>query len=102
MEYVRVAANGDVSEGGMKGIEAGGQEILLVRVDGAVYALDAICNHGYAYLEEGELDGHDVVCPLHGGCFDVRTGSATQAPCVDPLRTFPVRVDGDDILVGIE
>ena len=39
--------------------------------------------------------------PYHGGAFEIRTGKAVAAPCTHDLKTFPVRVDGDDVLVGL-
>lgn len=102
MKFVRVAAAQEIAEGGTRGVEVEGQEILLARVQGTVYAVEAICNHGYAYLEEGGLDGFNVVCPLHDGCFDVRTGAATVPPCTDPIKSYPIRIEGEDVLVGID
>ena len=75
-------------------------QILLVNVEGEVHACDDICTHAYASLSEGDLDGAEVQCPLHGAIFNVRTGKVLTPPAVDSLRTFEVRVDGDDILVG--
>jgi len=102
MKFVKVAEEAQIAEGGTRGVEVDGQEILLARVEGKVYAIDAICNHGYAYLEEGGLEGFNVVCPLHDGCFDVRTGAPTVPPCIDPIKTFPIRIEGQDVYVGVD
>jgi naphthalene 1,2-dioxygenase system ferredoxin subunit len=102
MKFVKVAADQEIAEGGMKGVEVEGQEILLARVGGTIYGIEAICNHGYAYLEEGGLEGFNVVCPLHDGCFDIRTGQPTVPPCSEPIRSYPIRIEGADVFVGIE
>jgi nitrite reductase/ring-hydroxylating ferredoxin subunit len=48
---------------------------------------------------EGELDGTIVTCPMHGWEYDVRTGANTINPAAR-LRTYEVRLDGEDVLVG--
>ncbi len=99
-DFVKVAAVSELPPGDMKVVDVGDEQILLVNVDGAVHACDDICSHAYASLSEGDLDGAEVECPLHGAVFNVATGKALTPPAVDALRTFAVRVDGDDILVG--
>ena len=101
-QFVKVATVGEVSPGDMKPVEVGEDQILLCNVDGQVYAIDDICTHSYASLSEGDLDGDEVICPLHGALFSVVTGAVITPPADEPLRTFEVRVDGDDILVGPE
>ena len=102
MRFVRVAAHDEVAEGALKGVEAEGEEILLACVEGRIYAIEGICNHGLAYLEEGHLEGHEVMCPLHHGCFDVRSGAATRTPCTTALKSYPIHIEGRDVLVGVE
>ena len=99
-DFVQVAAVGELPPGDMKAVDVGDEQVLLVNVDGAVHACEDICTHAYASLSEGDLDGNEVQCPLHGAVFNVVTGKALTPPAVDPLRTFAVRVEGDAILVG--
>jgi nitrite reductase/ring-hydroxylating ferredoxin subunit len=54
------------------------------------------------YLEDGELVGFEVFCPLHAGAFDVRTGAPTRLPATVPLACYPIEIEGDDVLVGFE
>lgn len=75
-------------------------EVVLARVAGQLHAFSALCSHQLAYLEEGELVGHEIFCPLHSGSFDIRTGAAVKRPATNPIRIFAVRVQGEDILVG--
>lgn len=99
--YLRVATQHEIPEGQIKGVEVDGKEIVLARVNGEVYGIDGICNHGLAYLADGELDGYDIVCPLHSGCFDIRTGAATRRPCMKPIQSYPIRIEGDDVLIDL-
>lgn len=99
-DFVQVAAVGELPPGDMKVVDVGDDQVLLVNVDGAVHACEDICTHAYASLSDGDLDGNEVQCPLHGAVFNVVTGKALTPPAVDALRTFAVRVEGDAILVG--
>ena len=47
------------------------------------------------------MEGDEIECPLHGGCFSIRTGEATCPPATEPLATYEVRIEGEDILIGI-
>ena len=103
MSWVRVAATGDIGDDAIIGVQAGGREIALYRLDdGVVYATDGICTHGAALLAEGWLEDGCVECPLHAGKFDVRTGKAMCPPLEFDLATFAVREEDGDILIEIE
>ena len=85
----------------MKRIEVGGKRLLLANVAGRFYAVDDTCTHEDASLSMGSLKGELLSCPLHGSRVNVRTGEALEEPAEENLRTYPVRVDGDDVLVGL-
>ncbi len=76
-----------------------GFEILVCNVGGNFYAIEDVCTHDGAPLDQGTLEGKCIVCPRHGATFDVETGEALTLPAVMPVMTFDVRVDGDDLLV---
>ncbi len=73
---IDVAASSALVEGGRLVVEANGQSIALVRVDGQAFAIDNACPHRDGELGRGDLQGHHLYCPLHAWCFDVRTGQA--------------------------
>ena len=100
-DFVRVAATSDLADGEMRQVSAGGTDVLLARVDGRFHACTAFCTHYGAPLATGVLDGTTVVCPWHHAEFDVASGALCQPPALDALRTFPVRVDGDSVMVRV-
>jgi nitrite reductase/ring-hydroxylating ferredoxin subunit len=102
-EFVRIAATGDIPADGMRAFEHEGRRIAVYHVGGAWYATDDICSHEYAHLSEGWLEGEDctVECPLHGSRFDIRTGAALTLPAFQPIAVYAVRLEGEDVLVGI-
>lgn len=101
MGWQKVAQAGDVAEGAVIEVEVGNQQIALYRVDGELFATDNICTHAYACLHEGYLEGHTIECPLHQGIFDIRSGEPLEGPVDEALRTFPIKTEGDDVLIEL-
>ena len=88
----------DLAPGEVRRIEhPDGPAIAVYNVDGAFFATDDNCTHGLSSLAEGTLDGDIIECDAHFGCFNVKTGKATEAPCTIDLRTYAVEVRGDDV-----
>ena len=100
-QWHRVATASAVGKGAMTGARVGEIEVAVYNVDGKFFATENLCTHEYALLTDGLLEGCQVVCPYHQGKFDVRDGKVTEAPPCSPLRTFPVRITGDDIEVQV-
>src|SRR4051812_5770223 len=95
-KWVAVAQRSALDEGAMMGVEIGDLQIALYNVEGEIYATDNVCTHAFAMLTDGFLDGDVIECPLHGGCFKVKTGEGQGAPITDDLKTYPVRIAGED------
>ena len=83
----------------MKRVEVDGIAVLLCNVDGTMYAVEDVCTHDGGPLDQGEIQGSRIMCPRHGAMFDVTTGAVLTPPAVDPLPTYHVRVQGDDVIV---
>ncbi|MFY9716365.1 MAG: Rieske 2Fe-2S domain-containing protein [Thermoplasmata archaeon] len=87
-------------EGSPREVLLGSRSVLLVRVEGAVYAIDGVCPHLGGALGEGRLDGCRLTCPLHEATFDVTTGAVVTDPFglvppeggVAPVESFAMRV----------
>lgn len=91
----------DVPEGKMHALTVDGRELLICRTKEGVYALDNICTHAYARLNEGRLRGSRLICPLHGAAFDVRDGRVLGAPATRPLATHVVNIVDDRIEISV-
>lgn len=101
--WVVAAALDELAERSVTGIEIAGHEIALYRLsDGEVFATSDICTHGHAYLSEGWVTEEDCIeCPLHAGCFDIRTGAGVSPPIDEDVRTYPIRIEDGQVLVRI-
>lgn len=101
-QWIDAAAQDAVPLDDVIGVAVDGRQIALYSVDGDVYATDNICTHGHARLCEGFLEGHEIECPLHQGKFDVCTGQPTCAPATEPLRSYPVKIEGGRVWLAID
>ena len=102
MEFVRVATVGEIEPGRAKRVEVGEEEIAIFNLDGEYYAIGDTCSHEEASLSEGDVFGDCVECPLHGAQFDITTGKNLTLPAVSPVPSYPVKLEGDAILVGTD
>jgi nitrite reductase/ring-hydroxylating ferredoxin subunit len=96
-----VASRAALAEGDVLGVEVRGQAIALYNVEGEIYATDNVCSHAFAFLSDGWLDGDVIECPLHAGRFEVKTGKGLGPPIPCDIRSFPVRVVGDEVQVRV-
>lgn len=78
-----------------------GREIGVFRLDDGVYALRDRCTHGNGRLSEGYVEQGLVECPLHAGCFDIRTGRAARAPVTINARSYRVTVESGAVYVEL-
>lgn len=102
--FQRVANKTDIKEGGLVGVELEGNKIALAMVNGQVFAIDAVCSHKGAPLEEGKLEGYNLTCPWHYAVFDVRNGKVSDRTVWAKNQTsYPVNVDEStgDILINV-
>jgi naphthalene 1,2-dioxygenase ferredoxin component len=100
--WVKAADRSALGDGEVIGVIVEGREIALYEMDGEVYATDDICTHAYAKLSDGWMEKGEIECPLHAGRFDIKTGKATAPPCIDDVKTHPVRVEGNEIQVKLD
>ena len=102
--FKSVANKKDIKEGGLLGVELEGNKIALAMINGQIFAIDAVCSHKGAPLEEGTLEGFNLTCPWHYAVFDVRNGKVSDRTVwAKNQATYPVSVDDStgDILVNV-
>lgn len=100
--YVPVAQTSEIAPGEREIFDVDGYYIAVFNVGGSYYAIEDVCTHDDGPLAEGDLYGFEIECPRHGARFDIRTGAVTRMPAVIPVPWYPVRVEGDEIQVGLE
>ena len=99
---LRACALSDLADDSALRVQLAGRPVCIARSGGEVFAISDVCSHADVALSEGDVsDGH-IECWLHGSMFDLRTGKPTGLPATRPVPTFPVTVEGDDVLVQME
>ena len=101
IEYLEIAPASELPNGERLFIEVEGKSIVVLNIAGQFFAIADICTHDDGPLGDGDLEGYNIVCPRHGGEFDVRTGKAVQLPVVVDVPAYPVQVVDGMVLVGI-
>lgn len=100
MNFIDVCGVGEIAPGRSRPARAGGKDLALFNVEGAIHALENSCPHQGAALAGGKLCGRHVTCPAHGLRFDVTTGAMAAAPTITVAK-FAVKIDGDRVLVDV-
>ena len=100
-EYTVVARLDEIPENGLKTVQVEGQDLVLIKRDGRVFALEDRCSHEEFPLSAGEVTGDQITCALHGARFDLESGAAKGLPAVLPVSTFECRVEGDEVQVKV-
>lgn len=102
MQFHTACALDDLWEGDMLEVDVAGHQILLVwPKDGEPRGYQAICPHQDIPLAEGKFDGRVILCRAHQWTFDSHTGKGIN-PGDCKLAEYPVKIDGDNILVAVE
>ncbi|MGQ0774486.1 MAG: non-heme iron oxygenase ferredoxin subunit [Pseudonocardiales bacterium] len=99
MSATRVCSLTEIKEDEPVGFDVDGVPVVLVRQGEQVYALADVCSHAEIALSEGEVTRQGLECWLHGSCFDLRTGAPSSPPASEPVDTYAVTIDGDDVYV---
>lgn len=92
-DWVEVASVADFPPGSVRSCAVDGVQIAVFNLGGSYYAIEDLCSHEASTLADGKLEGEEIVCPLHGAHFCIRTGAALSPPAYEAVPTFPVRVD---------
>lgn len=99
--WVKVAGVSELSEGQGKTVVAEGKSLALFRHEGKYRALDNTCPHRGGPLGEGHLEDGEVVCPWHAWAFEVTSGKCRVLPGQADVKTYPVKVEGNDVFVDV-
>ena len=99
--WIYVAELAEVQQREVMGVATDGHELALYHHEGQVHATADLCTHGNARLCEGFLIDGEIECPLHQGRFDIRTGAPTCDPVTDPVRRYPVKIEGGRVYVEL-
>jgi 3-phenylpropionate/trans-cinnamate dioxygenase ferredoxin subunit len=101
MAFVRACSLAELAPGTALRVEVEGLDVAIVSADGEIFAIEDECSHAAVALSEGDVEGCEIECWMHGSRFDLRTGKPLGPPATEPVPVFPVQVTGDDVLIDL-
>jgi len=102
MAFRKVAKLSEIEEGKIKSVVANGESIALYKIGGQIFATTNICTHVGCELDQNyAIDGEVVECTCHGSQFNIKSGEVVLPPAIEPLKTFEVSVEGEEVLVDV-
>jgi 3-phenylpropionate/trans-cinnamate dioxygenase ferredoxin subunit len=100
--FQRVCAVADVAPESAISVEVGIDDIAIVNSGGQFYAVIDECSHASVPLSEGDVGDGEIECYMHGSRFDLTTGKPLQLPATEPVETYPVRIEDDQVYVDVD
>ncbi len=102
MSGLRICGIAELPEGTAVRTVVAGEPAVLVRVGERVFAIGDTCSHEEVPLSEGAVDAEEctIECWRHGSLFSLETGDALTLPATAGVPVFPVRIEGDDVVMG--
>ena len=100
-EFIEVASQDELDDGERLFIEVDEIQIVLYKIAGNYFAIGDVCSHDDGPLGDGNVEEFNVTCPRHGAHFDIRTGKALSLPAIVDIQAYPVRVQGNNIEIGL-
>ena len=100
MAKVKVAQKSEIPEGMLKKVMVGKEPVALFNIEGKIFATTNICTHEFCEIDQNyTMHGEDVECTCHGSQYNVKTGENTVPPSAEPLKTYTVSVEGEEVYV---
>lgn len=99
--FISVAPAADIEEKGFRTFDVQGVSVAICHFRGEFFAIENQCSHARSTFDGGRLRGYRIICPMHGGTFDIRDGSAAGAPARKAIRVYPLRVEGGMIEIDL-
>lgn len=100
--WIDACSTDEIDEEDVMRFDHGGKTYAVYHSpDGEFFATDGLCTHENVHLAGGLVMDYVIECPKHNGQFDYRTGEAMRAPVCVNLKTYPVKVEGDRVLIEV-
>ncbi len=101
LEFLEIVPSDQLPEGERLYIDVGSKQIVIFNLAGKLFAIGDVCSHDNGPVGTGEIEENEIICPRHGGRFDIHSGKATSLPAVVDIPAYPVRVVDGMIEIGM-
>ena len=99
-EFVSIPGAKALRDGETLRLEIEGQIIVLAKAGREFHAFQEFCTHRFGPLSEGRIVNGEVECPWHRSCFRMQSGAVGKGPAKEPIKTWPVRIEGETVQIG--
>ena len=100
MAFRMVARVDDLHEQSGTLVTVDGEDIVLFKRGGGVYAINNVCAHQhFSMLHQGSVCDFEVTCPMHGWIYDMRTGDSTTGQ--GKVAAYAVKVVGREVFLEL-
>jgi nitrite reductase/ring-hydroxylating ferredoxin subunit len=99
-DFIEAVNESDLTPGKRIPVEIANRELLLLNIDGKIYAISSVCTHEQQKLVDGLLFDTKLVCSHHFSEFDVRTGKVLSSPAELDLEIFETKIENGKIYVS--
>jgi nitrite reductase/ring-hydroxylating ferredoxin subunit len=97
--FTKIGSLGDFKDRRPRDVAVNGLNVVVVHVDGDVFAFENSCPHQhFSLLHQGSIEGCTITCPMHGWTFDMKSGSSTNGN--GRLRKVQVKCVDDSVWIG--
>jgi nitrite reductase (NADH) small subunit len=101
-EYIKLTNVSELPpEGEAREFEINGKTICVANTGEGCAAMDNVCVHRGGPLGQGVVEGNKVICPWHGWMWDANTGAASHDTSIR-VKVYPLKIEGDSVLISIE
>jgi nitrite reductase/ring-hydroxylating ferredoxin subunit/uncharacterized membrane protein len=91
-DFTPAATTDELVEGELKRVLIEEQPVLLVKLNGTIHAVGAVCSHYGAPLNEGTVVQNTIECPWHLSRFALEDGRVVQGPACAAVPVYDCRI----------
>ena len=102
MPWTYAAKCSELGDRDVIGVECDGRRLALYKLEEGYFATSDVCPHQGAALSQGCVVEGYIECPLHFALFDIRTGASDGGVTTRSVKTFPAKVENDEIYVDLD
>jgi 3-phenylpropionate/trans-cinnamate dioxygenase ferredoxin subunit len=95
--WIKVSTTESFNETPRQFIDIDNLHIAVWKVGETFYAFESMCTHAMFELDDAPVEGEELICPLHGARFCLKTGDVLAPPAYEGLRIFPVRIEAGNV-----
>jgi 3-phenylpropionate/trans-cinnamate dioxygenase ferredoxin subunit len=101
LEFIEISPVSELANGERLFVDIANKSIVIFNIAGQYFAIGDVCSHDDGPVGDGVIEGNNIVCPRHGGEFEISTGRAVQLPAVVDIPAYPVKIIDGNIFIGI-